>query len=154
MKVCIGGTFNVFHKGHKYLFNKAFEIAGETGKVYIGVTKGQMLKQKKYVNEYTKRVQAIKQFLDKHHYTNRAEIVPIYDKYGLAVDGEYDAIIASPETEENAEEINKNRLKKNKKPLQIIKLPHILAEDNKPISSTRIIEKKITIEGKIIKDSQ
>ena len=49
MKVCIGGTFNTLHKGHKELFDKAFQIAGKNGDVFIGVTKEKMLQKKKFV---------------------------------------------------------------------------------------------------------
>ena len=47
MKVCIGGTFNTLHKGHKKLFDKAFQISGKNGDVFIGVTKEKTLKNSK-----------------------------------------------------------------------------------------------------------
>ena len=43
MKVCIGGTFNLLHKGHKLLIKKAFEVAGKNGSVLIGVTSGKLI---------------------------------------------------------------------------------------------------------------
>ncbi|MCK5112568.1 MAG: adenylyltransferase/cytidyltransferase family protein, partial [Thermoplasmatales archaeon] len=46
MRVCIGGTFNILHKGHKSLIKKAFEIAGKKGSVFIGVTSGEVIKRK------------------------------------------------------------------------------------------------------------
>ena len=99
MKVCIGGTFNVVHKGHKTLFEKAFEIAGKKGMVFIGVTTDKMAEQKRFMIPYEQRVNAIKTFLQSKGYQNRYSIIPIHDIFGVAADGDYDAIIVSPETE-------------------------------------------------------
>ena len=46
MRVCIGGTFDIFHKGHKLLIDTAFKIAGKQGHVFIGITNGDILKAK------------------------------------------------------------------------------------------------------------
>ena len=148
MKVCIGGTFNIFHKGHKRLIDKAFQTAGTNGVVIIGVTKGKILQKKKFVKPLEERVKAINQYLAAKGYDKRALIVPIHDKYGLATEEELDAIIVSPETYANAEDINKNRLSNGKKALKIIEIPYVLAEDNKPISSTRIYDNIIYENGR------
>jgi len=150
MKVCIGGTFNVLHKGHKHLLEKAFESAGKNGTVFIGVADGEMLKKKKYVTSLDERVKVLKEYLISKGYNKHVVIKPIHDKYGLAVEGDYDAIIVSPETIINAEEINEKRINQGKKPLKIFKISHVLAEDNKPISSTRILNKEIDEEGRIL----
>jgi len=148
MKVCIGGTFNILHKGHKKLIDKAFETAGENGSVFIGVTKGEILKNKKFLIPFDKRVNSIKKYLIEKDYNKQAIIKPIYDIYGEAVDKEYEAIITSVETVENAKKINEKRIKEGIKPLKIITIDLVLAKDNKLISSTRIFNKEIDDEGK------
>ena len=80
----------------------------------------------------------------------QAVIVPITHKTGPAGYGDYDAIIVSPETFENAQKINIERIKNRKKPLKIIQIPHVKAEDNLPISSTRILNKEINENGQLI----
>jgi len=150
MRVCIGGTFNILHKGHKYLIDKAFETAGKTGSVFIGVTKGEISQKNKNVKKHDERVNAIKKYLSEKRYDKQAVIRPIFDKYGPSIDGKFDVIIVSPETIKTAEEINNKRKNKGKKPLKIIQIPSILAEDNIPISSTRIINKEIDENGKIM----
>ena len=55
MKVCIGGTFDKLHKGHKLLINKAFEVAGKNGSVFIGLTTGKIVENKKNVNPFQER---------------------------------------------------------------------------------------------------
>jgi len=150
MRVCVSGTFNVLHKGHKKLIDKAFEIAGKTGIVYIGVTGEKMLKRKKFEKPFIERVKAINDYLSGKKYNKRFFIKKIYNKYGPALDGEYDAIIVSPETIKNAQDLNIKRIKMKKKPLKIVEIPYVLAEDNKPISSTRILNKEIDENGRVL----
>ena len=150
MKVCFSGTFNILHKGHKHLIDKAFQIAGKNGTVYIGITKGEILKKKKFTKPLTERTDALKEYLSSKGYNKRAVIKEIFDEYGPAADGDYDAIIVSPETFKNAEDLNIKRVGAGKKPLKIVKISYVLAEDKKPISSTRIYENEIDDEGRVI----
>ena len=149
MKVCIGGTFNILHKGHKFLIDKAFKTAGKNGFVFIGVTAGIMIKKKKNVKSLKERIKSLNEYLTSKGYKKNAEIKPIYDKYGVALEEEYDAIIVSPETLKTAELINKKRISEKKKPLIIKKISYVLAEDKKPISSTRILNKEINEKGQV-----
>ncbi len=149
MRVCLGGTFNIFHKGHKYLIDKAFAIAGKQGYVFIGVAEGELVAKKKFLKPYNERVNKILAYLNEKKYGSRVEILPIDTKYGLAVDVDFDAIIVSPETQKNAHEINKKRQSLGKNPLKIVKISYVLADDKKPISSTRIYHKEIDEEGRI-----
>lgn len=150
MKVCFSGTFNVLHKGHKKLIDKAFEVAGEKGTVYIGITEGDMLKNKKFSVPLNERLNNLREYLKNKGYEKRFVIKTIYDIYGPILDADYDAMIVSPGSLKNAKEINKKRIHKGKKPLELIKMSYVLAEDNKPISSSRILNKKIDEEGKVI----
>ena len=150
MKVCIGGTFNILHKGHKLLIKKAFEISRENGFVFIGISTGNLLKEKKDVKTYTERKKNIEKYITKSEFVNPVKIQPIKDKYGSSVEGDFDAIIVSSETYNVAEEINKKRKQKRKKPLEIIQIPFVLAKDGIPISSTRIKNNEIDPEGTVI----
>ncbi|MFH1100734.1 MAG: pantetheine-phosphate adenylyltransferase [Methanobacteriota archaeon] len=150
MIVCVAGTFNIFHKGHKQLIDTAFQTAGKNGRVFIGITEGELLREKKFTKPITERKNAVKEYLSIKGYENRSVIKTITDKYDITIDGDFDAIIVSPETIENAHDINKKRISLGKKPLRIIEIPHVLAEDNKPISSTRIFNKEIDENGKVL----
>ena len=150
MRVCIGGTFDRYHKGHKTLMKKAFEYAGEDGKVFIGLATGDLVKNKKNIRPTNTRRKEIEYHLLKEGLDKKAVIVPITSKYGLTLEEDFDAIIISPETEGNAIEINQKRVLKGKKPLKIIKIPFVLAEDGKPISSTRINNREIDENGNIL----
>ena len=63
MKVCIGGTFDKLHKGHKTLIKKAFETAGDKGSVFIGITTDNFAKDKKNVKPLNERIKNIKKYL-------------------------------------------------------------------------------------------
>jgi pantetheine-phosphate adenylyltransferase len=151
MKVCIGGTFNVLHKGHKMLLEKAFQIAGKKGIVYIGVSEDKLLDKKDHFVSYESRVNALIKYLKTDRSYNNFSIVSISDEYGLTIDEDYDAIIVSPETKTIAEVINNKRINIGKKPLKIVVVSFVLAEDNKPISSTRVLNKEIDENGKVLK---
>jgi len=149
-KVCIGGTFNRLHKGHRLLLSKAFETAGENGFVFIGLARGKLVNIKKNVKSYESRRKALERYLQKEGFIDRAKIVPIGKKYGLTLSHDYDYIVVSPETKKIADEINEERKKLGKKTLKIVSIPFVLSEDGKPISSTRICDNEIDENGKII----
>lgn len=152
MKVCIGGTFDIIHKGHELLISKAFEISNENGTVFIGITSDDLIKNKKETKSFPYRKKSVEEFLEKKERLDKAIIKPISDKFGPTVDEDFDAIVVSPETVKTAEEINKIRKIKGKKPIKIVKIPFVLADDGKPISSTRIRKGEIDTEGHIITD--
>ena len=79
MKVCIGGTFNILHKGHRILIDKAFETAGKNGTVFIGITKGEILKDKSVRKSFDKRAESIKKYLHSKGFEKQAIIEAIYD---------------------------------------------------------------------------
>lgn len=150
MKVCLGGTFNILHKGHEQLITNAFNIAGKNGTVFIGVTTDDFLHHKKKSKPYNKRIDKLRRYLENYGFFNRAIIKPISDKYGPTLIEDFDVIIVSPETYNTAIEINNKRIKKGKKTMKIIKIPYVLAKDGKPISTSRIIKKEIDKYGNLI----
>ena len=151
MRVCIGGTFDTLHKGHELLINKAFQTAGKQGSVFIGITTGEISKTKGNIKSFEERKKTIEQYLLKKGYINRVTIQPIKDKYGPSTRNELDAIVISPETKYTAEEINNKRRRNMKKPLKIVQIPFVLANDGTPISSSRIRKKEIDEKGRILK---
>ena len=151
MNVCIGGTFDKLHKGHKTLIEKAFEKAGDKGTIFIGVTTDDFIKDKKNVKPLIERIKNIEKYLNEKKYGKNYIIQPISDRYGSSIDGDFDAIVVSSETIKNAELINNKRRKMGKKPLKIIEIKPVLADDGIRISSTRIRNHEIDENGKITK---
>ena len=147
MRVCIGGTFDTLHKGHKLLIDKALQTAGKQGSVFIGVTTENMSKIKGDIKSFRRRRKNIEKYLISKGYINRTIIKEIFDKYGPSIEGNFDSIVVSPETKSTAEEINYKRRQNGKKLLEIVQIPFVLANDDIPISSSRIRKREIDENG-------
>lgn len=146
-KAVVGGTFDILHKGHKALLKKAFQL----GKVSIGLTSDKMARERKgrEVQDFKTRKRELENFI-KAEFKIKAEIVKIENKFGSTLKEDFDYIVVSPETYQTALIINEERKKKNKKPLKIVKIDFVLAQDGKPISSQRILAGEMDREGKKI----
>jgi len=147
-KVVIGGTFDFFHEGHESFLSKAFSL----GEVFIGLTSdGMALKTKKRkVKNFEYREKELVNFIE-NNFENDYVIGKIEDEFGPTLKEDFDYIVVSPETKKTALIINEERQKINKEPIKIIEIEFILAEDGKPISSTRIFKREIDREGKLLK---
>jgi len=146
-KAGIGGTFNVLHKGHKTLFEKAFERADE---LIVGLVSDRMaLDRKKIVRPYAERRRNLEKYLI--NFGKIYEIVMIEDIFGPAVSREdIRYLIVSERSQKNAKEINRGRKKRGLDPLEIEVVPTVMAEDFLPISSSRIIGNEIDIDGRLL----
>ncbi|KON29532.1 hypothetical protein AC482_06240 [miscellaneous Crenarchaeota group-15 archaeon DG-45] len=147
----VGGTFDALHKGHWFLLEEAFKVAR---RVVIGLSTdafAEALHKPHYIDCYEKRLADLKQFLDARGFLDRAEIVPLGDPHGPAADSdEIEGIVVSEETEPGAEEINRRRVAKGLRPLLIFCIRMVLAEDGRPISSTRIRRQEVDRYGRLI----
>lgn len=149
--VSVGGTFDVMHKGHWFLLEETFNV-GE--KAVVGITTDDFaasLKKGHEIDCYEKRFQDVLSFLRERHYLSRAKIVPLNDPYGPTVGSdEIEGIVVSEETEVTAETINQLRVDHGKKPLLIFVITMVLADDGKPISSTRVRRQEVDRFGHLI----
>jgi len=76
------------------------------------------------------------------------------DPYAVASEeSDFDTLVVSPETEEGGERINELRCDRGHEPLNIVVVPHVLAEDGEPISSTRVAKGEIEPDGTVLEDA-
>lgn len=146
-KAAVGGTFDIVHRGHIALLDKAFEIGMY---VVIGVTSDALAARmgKSIFNDYNTRVSNLLQILN--YYRGRFDIVMLNDEFGPAADDpSIEAIVVSKETEHKCIMLNKIRASKGLKALDVIAIDLVLAEDGKRISSTRIRAGEIDAEGRV-----
>jgi len=150
--VAVGGTFDEFHKGHRALLKTAFEVSE---KVLIGLCTDDFAEKMKKPHEiapFGVRLEELRGFLRRLGWLGRAEIVPLHNAYGPALTSkQIEAIVVSKETEARAREINERRIANNFRPLSVIVIEMILAENCNPISTTRIRRLEIDHEGRLLK---
>jgi len=149
MKVGVGGTFNVIHKGHELLFETAFTI-GDT--VEVGLTSDEFASSQKGVPvaPYIVRKENLSKFLQR--YGKPFEIVMISDANGTASKSRaLDAIVVSPETRANADVINGLRGQNGLKPLQVFVIRDVRADDARRISASRVVRGEIDKDGRLLR---
>jgi pantetheine-phosphate adenylyltransferase len=150
-RVAVGGTFDKFHEGHKELLKKAFEIGDE---ILIGVTSDEFAGSKDDIESCSVRMSNLGKTLSKFNskYHRQYSIVRLDDQYGpTTTDQNIDALVVSKETKPTADKINEIRKDKGIDPIKIVVIDMVLADDGKPISSTRIREGEIDYDGRVLK---
>lgn len=137
--IVVGGTFDGLHKGHIHFLEGAFDAAGL---VTIGLTSEAYIrrfKRGKGVSPHSKRYQALTTWLRKKGLATRASIVPLDNRWGPTVVADsFDSIAVTRDNRAVAEEINMLRSERGLQPLAIVEIPLVEAQDQKPISSTRV----------------
>ena len=148
----VGGTFDPLHDGHKRLISRSFELAGRDGRVIIGLTTNAFASRKSHpVQEYERRKTRLEEFIRDRGFTAGYLIEPLNDRYGSAIDEDFDALVVSEETLPIAHEINTLRRSKGKRKVDIHEISCVLAEDGRWISSTRIYRGEIDEHGRILR---
>jgi len=150
--VVVGGTFNEFHRGHKALLLKALEVGD---RVIIGLSTDDLarkLKKNHEVAAYRERLKELNDFLKQQGVLSKAKIVPLKTPFGITLSkGCAEALVVSRETEARAREINQKRKAKGLPPLHVIVIEMVPAENHLVISTTRIRQKEIDREGRLLK---
>jgi pantetheine-phosphate adenylyltransferase len=148
--VAMGGTFDIIHKGHIELLNKAFSISSH---VIIGLTGDNLANKmgKKITHNYSKRYEKLNTVIHKNFPNSSYSISKLENDFGpAAIEGKLDALVVSEETRYKGDILNKLRKEKKLPTVKIVIVPMKLAEDGGRISTTRIKNSEIDIEGKLL----
>lgn len=156
--VCLGGTFDRIHNGHKVLLSEAALRATE--KLIVGVTDGPMLKKKvlwELIEPVQKRIDEVTTFLLDVDPSLQYDVVSITDPYGPTITNpDINCIVVSAETKVGGERVNAERKKRGMKDLTMYAVDlvenedRIQGEEEKLSSSTR----RMHILGTCLKETQ
>lgn len=139
--VWTGGTFDHFHRGHKDLLDKGFEVSEF---VTIGITTNELVKDKKYrefIQNLEERKRAVSDYLDRCYGNERYRFVINDSIYTQAVfNPELEANIICFKTKHHGRNINKMRVERGIAPLELV-----MAPSSATSSSSSEIRKKMFI---------
>lgn len=150
-QIACGGTFDLFHAGHKSFLRAVLDKAD---KVLLGITSEAYVKSFKDGNNielFEFRRNAVQDFLNSIGVLDRVQISAIDDFYGplLTNNFEVQAVAVTSQTKSMARDINQKRKENNLPELEIIVLPLKLADDGKVLSATRIRNGEINRGGRL-----
>jgi len=162
IRIVLGGTFESLHAGHSELIREAFRLLQDAGDgiVHIGLASDEMASAKNHsVLDYASREAELKKFISKLLAKSNLSddcyfISELKDPFGPAVTENYDYIIVSPETAAGAQKINELRRAAQLPELKIHQIDFVLAEDQIPISTTRIYKGEIDRCGRLQKSNK
>ena len=152
--VATGGTFDHLHKGHVAMLTRSFQV-GE--KVAIGLTSDAFaLKEGKTPDQsYKERRTALETFIHQKFPGRKYLIAKLDDYFGPGIASpEVQAIVVSRETAKRVSIANGLRGAKGFLPLEVVVVDYVLADDSKPISSSRIRKGELDAEGRLLKRSR
>lgn len=145
--VCLGGTFDGIHAGHKLLFGEATKICSQ--RLVVGVTDANMIKSKtlwELIAPVDERITKVREYLNEVNPNLTYHVVPISDIYGpTIIEKDLDCIVVSQETIRGGQKINQARSEKGWPELKM----HVvnLVQDN-DVSNTdamkRLHENKVS----------
>jgi len=145
----VAGTFSKFHKGHRYLLSRAFSLADIVIVCLTTDDFARRLGKEHPVEEYCERLKSLVNALRDMGTAHRAIIWPLNDMYGPAVTEKgAEVLFVSEESFLRGLKVNRARVSRGLRGLDIYVVPLLLAEDGRPISSTRIWRGEIDAEGR------
>mmetsp|Transcript_55569 Transcript_55569/g.67017 ORF Transcript_55569/g.67017 Transcript_55569/m.67017 type:complete len:509 (+) Transcript_55569:71-1597(+) len=125
--VAVGGTFDGLHFGHRKLLTLAVSsVDPNTGKLVVGVTSDEMLKNKELsslIPPIDERIKGVKKFLDNlaPGLKNTRKVIAIDNAFGPpGRDPDFDALVLSHETLKNGLNLNEFRAYKGFPPMKLL----------------------------------
>ncbi len=147
--VAIGGTFDIIHKGHRALLARAFETGD---RVLIGLTSDRLANssRSRHVRPFVEREEALMTYIDSTYPGSDHTIEMIDDRFGPAIHLEdLDVLIVSVNTHPTGIELNNLRKERGLRPLDLLAIPPVLADDGVLISSTRVMAGECDADGRV-----
>jgi pantetheine-phosphate adenylyltransferase len=149
-RVVLGGTFDHLHVGHEAMLSTAF-AAGRS--VAIGLTTPSFLAAhpkpgEAKIQPFATRRRELTRWLAARYPRSRWAVVPLNDGFGRSVDDGVDALVVSADTLVGGQAVNAERQRRGRRPVPVLTVPLVLADDLRPVSSRRIRAGEIDRDGR------
>jgi len=130
--VCMGGTFDRLHTGHKILLSTA--LLRSKNSLTVGVAGSQLLGKKtlpELIEPLDVRIKGVEHFLKEVNRDIEMKICEIQDPFGPSiVDGQLQCIVGSQETEKGCHAVNEKRRERDLSILDVHCIP-LVQDDQK-----------------------
>jgi pantetheine-phosphate adenylyltransferase len=146
----LGGTFDRLHVGHAALLAAAMR-AGR--RVSIGVTTDEFVRSlgkpgRKSIESFAARRRGVRRWLARRFPGREVRLVPLADRFGRSVGPGVSVLIVSAETAGGGRAVNAERRRRGERPVPVLVVPLVLADDLLPVSSRRIRAQEIDRTGR------
>jgi pantetheine-phosphate adenylyltransferase len=154
MRIAVAGTFGPIHDGHRALFEQALWF-GDDG-VLVALTSNELAIETRHeprpIPPFSERKRVVEETLGELDEWGRdVECRKLTDELSIAsTDPTIDALMVSPETADELEEINDLRRERDLNPILGIIVPYVLAEDGARISSTQMAKNEVDEHGPLL----
>ena len=157
-RVCLGGTFDNLHDGHKRLLAEAIKVT--KSRLIIGVTDESMVKNKvlwELIKPVEERINNLRSYLVSLSIPDIVyDIVPISDPFGPSIeDPSIGCIVVSQETIRGGQKINQIRKEKGMEELEIVTIdliPETMKESDNEDDKISSSSARIRMLGRLIKE--
>lgn len=145
----VGGTFDTIHAGHNALLDATFRTGN---KVIIGLVSDKFaLSRSKSAQDYGVRQRNLVAHIESRYRGAIYEIQGLDAEFGsMALDPKVEVLVVSAETESRAAALNAKRKSLGVKPVTVICVPLVMADDGERISSTRVRAGSINSDGRVM----
>jgi phosphopantetheine adenylyltransferase len=151
-RIVLGGTFDRLHVGHEALLATAFRAGRRVG---IGLTTGRYLAGHPKpgadrIQRYAVRRRRLVAWLRARYPRARWTITPISDAFGGSIRPGVAGLVVSADTIGGGRAVNEERVRRGRRPVPVLIVPLVLADDLEPVSSRRIRSGEIDRDGRRI----
>ena len=146
----LGGTFDRLHVGHAALIGAAF---ARGRRVSIGVATDALVRasakpHRTAIRSYARRRATLARWIRRRFPGRSFRLVPLADRFGRSVEPGIDVLVVSAETAAGGRAVNAERQRRGLRPVPIVEVPVVLADDLRPVSSRRIRAGEIDRHGR------